>query len=407
MARPLTLLLWLFCSLTAGTYVSAAGEQPATTDSVELWFFWSASCPHCQAAHPFVEQLAADSPWIVLHSQALPSTPEAWAEYQRLARLAGVEADSVPAFYFCGQALFGFDTPEGVGRLLKDGLEGCRAGRAQDQTDLINTQLQQQVGLKLGDTSLPVLTLVIAGLDAFNPCAFFVLLFLLSLLVHARSRWRMLLIGGLFVTCSGLVYFLFMGAWLKLFQWAGEVRLLTLGAGLVATFIALVNLRDALSPERSATLAIPAEAKPGLFARMRGLLNADSLPSLVVGTLVLALVANSYELLCTAGFPMLYTRILTLHGLSDGAYLGYLVAYNLVYILPLLAIVLLFTWSLGSRKLQEHEGRSLKVLSGVMMLGLGLLLTLAPEWLNNLFTAITLMLIALLVAWLFKRYGAR
>ncbi|HBF46112.1 MAG TPA: cytochrome C biosynthesis protein, partial [Shewanella frigidimarina] len=68
------------------------------------------------------------------------------------------------------------------------------------------------------EMSLPVLTLVLAGVDAFNPCAFFVLLFLLSIMVNAGSRKRMLLVGGIFVFFSGFIYFIFMSAWLNLFQ---------------------------------------------------------------------------------------------------------------------------------------------------------------------------------------------
>ena len=81
--------------------------------------------------------------------------------------------------------------------------------------------------------SLPVLTLVLAGMDAFNPCAFFVLLFLLSLLVHAKSRTRMAIVGGTFVLFSGVVYFVFMAAWLNVFLIAGELRVITFIAGLV------------------------------------------------------------------------------------------------------------------------------------------------------------------------------
>jgi hypothetical protein len=116
---------------------------------------------------------------------------------------------------------------------------------------------------------------------------------------------------------------------------------------------------------------------------MRGLVAADNPTTLLLGTVALALAANSYELLCTAGFPMVYTRVLTLNDLSSALYYGYLALYNLVYVLPLLAIVLVFTFTLGSRKLSEEQGRVLKLLSGLMMLGLGVLMLAAPERLSN------------------------
>ena len=123
----------------------------------------------------------------------------------------------------------------------------------------------------------------------------------------------------------------------------------------------------------------------------------SSLPSILIGTITLALAANAYELLCTAGFPMVFTRILTLNELSPTAHYLYLALYNVVYILPLLAIVVLFVVTLGARKLSEDEGRILKLLSGLMMFGLGIVLLAAPDLLNQPLIALILIAIALIV----------
>jgi energy-coupling factor transporter transmembrane protein EcfT len=121
--------------------------------------------------------------------------------------------------------------------------------------------------------SLPVLTLVLAGLDAFNPCAFFVLLFLLSLMVHARSRARMALVGGVFVLFSGLLYFVFMAAWLNLFLLVGYLPLVTISAGLVALFVGALNVKDFVWPKKGISLSIPERAKPDLYQRTRDLVG--------------------------------------------------------------------------------------------------------------------------------------
>jgi ABC-type sugar transport system permease subunit len=94
---------------------------------------------------------------------------------------------------------------------------------------------------------------------------------------------------------------------------------------------------------------------------------------------------------------MVFTRLLTLRDLPIGANYGYLALYNLVYVLPLAVIVAVFAWTLGARKLSEQEGRLLKLLSGVMMLGLGGALLIAPHWLNHPLTALVLLAVALLV----------
>jgi len=232
--------------------------------------------------------------------------------------------------------------------------------------------------------SLPVLTVIIAGLDAFNPCAFFVLLFLLSLLVHQQDRRRMLLIGGVFVFFSGLMYFAFMAAWLGLFRIVGSLPWITAAAGLLALVMGAVNIKDFFAFRQGVTLSIPEARKADIFRRGRGILTAGSLPAMLAATVLLAMAANFYELLCTAGFPMVYTRLLTLYEPSPARHYLYLALYNAIYVLPLLAIVLAFVATMGARKLSEREGRLLKLLSGVMMLGLGVLLLVAPERLGHL-----------------------
>ncbi len=232
--------------------------------------------------------------------------------------------------------------------------------------------------------SIPLVTVLLAGVDSFNPCAFFVLFSLLGLLVHARSRRKMLLIGSIFVFFSGFIYFMFMAAWLNLFLVLGHIKTITLIAGIVSVLIAVINIKDFFFFKKGISLTIPDHAKPKLFDRMRKLIKSTSLPTIVLGTIILAVVANSYELLCTAGFPMVFTRALTLNNLPSFTYYMYLALYNFIYIIPLAVIVLVFTITLGKRNISEWQGRVLKFVSGAMMMGLGLILIVDPSILNNL-----------------------
>jgi hypothetical protein len=136
---------------------------------------------------------------------------------------------------------------------------------------------------------------------------------------------------------------------------------------------------------------IPESAKPKLFERMRGLLKAPTMPALIAGTIVLAISANAYELLCTAGFPMVYTRVLTLNKLSVFQYYQYLVLYNIVYVVPLAVIVAVITVTLGAKKLTEWQGRQLKLVSGLMMLSLGTVLIVNPALLNNALASVVML----------------
>jgi hypothetical protein len=375
---------------------------------VQLYFFWSLTCPHCTAAHPHIRAIPETRPWVRLHELELSRQPENVARFQALATQVGGDAAAVPSFLFCGEMLSGWDSLEGIGAELLRGLDAClaraRATASTVQPAPTATVTQRQVNDRIeipfvgnvdaASLSLPALTLVLAGLDAFNPCAFFVLLFLLSMMAHQKSRTRMLLIGSIFVTVSGAMYFAFMSAWLSVFQIFGHLAWVTLAAGALAVFVGAVNVKDFFWFEQGISLSIPDAAKPDIFRRARAILAADKLPTMIAATAFLAIAANFYELLCTAGFPMVYTRLLTLADLPAAGRYAYLATYSLIYVLPLATIVVVFARTLDARKLTEREGRLLKLMSGLMMLGLGVLLLLAPERLSQVGIAFALMAFA-------------
>ena len=411
MIRLLAIVLLLQAGMAGAANDAVEGETPWTRPAadgrvVNLWFFWT-TCPHCRTARPAIDRMARDLPWVELHSLRVDGRPDNVQTFRRLAAAAGGDARSVPAFVFCGRMLVGWDDAGASERELRNGLVACRESGGLSERESREPLSAPALGdIDARNWSLPVVTVVIAALDSFNPCAFFVLLFLLSLLVHAGSRSRMLVIGGVFITISGVVYFLAMAAWLNLFALVGHLPLVTLVAGLLAVVISLVNIKDFFWFKRGPSLSLSDQHQGRLIRRMRGLLGSDSLPAMLAATVSLAVVANLYELLCTAGFPMVYTRLLTLHEVSGAGYYLYLLLYNLVYVLPLLLIMAVFVMTLGQRKLQEREGRFLKLLSGLMMLALGLTLIVAPEALSRPWLAALLLVAAVAAAWAISRIAA-
>ncbi|TCJ19766.1 hypothetical protein EZJ19_01145 [Parasulfuritortus cantonensis] len=401
-------MVWLCLAppAAAAPYAWTATAADGSTE-VQLWFYWSKRCPHCLEARPAVLAMAARNPWLRLHDLELTEHPDNVDRYVAMAAGLGQEARSVPAFIYCGRMEVGWDRAGTSGAALLAALQACRAGGAQPAPAAAPLRLPVLGEIDPDAWSLPLLTVLIASLDAFNPCAFFVLLFLLSLLVHQHDRRRMLLIGGVFVAFSGLMYFAFMAAWLGLFRIMGSLPWVTAAAGALALFIGGVNVKDYFAFKQGLSLSIPAARQADIFARGRRILAAGSLPAMLAAAVFLAVAANFYELLCTAGFPMVYARLLTLHVSDPAVHYLYLALYNLIYVLPLLAIVLAFVHTMGARRLSEREGRLLKLMSGLMMLGLGVLLLAAPERLNNVAVAFALVAGAAGLTWLAARLGRR
>lgn len=405
----------VFLFLVAMTAAQAA-EPPALT----IHYFRAEGCPHCEDAGAFFARLAAEEPRIAVRDYEVSRDAANRALFQSALDALGVAEGGVPFIFVGDWATLGYHTDATTGAEIRrqvarclasscpDALAAIREGRApaaqtprEAGADVLRLPLIGEVAAAA--LSLPLLTVVLAGLDAFNPCAFFVLLFLLSMMAHQRSRARMLTVGGIFVLFSGLMYFAFMAAWLNLFQLLGQLAWVTLAAGLLAVVVGAVNVKDFFLLGRGVSLSIPESKKPDIFRRARAILAAENLPAMLMATVFLAVAANFYELLCTAGFPMVYTRLLTLGEPSAAVRYLYLAFYNLIYVLPLAAIVLVFVRTLGARKLGEREGRLLKLLSGTMMLELGVLLLVAPEWLSRLGVAIALLAAAIGVTWIAAR----
>jgi hypothetical protein len=208
-----------------------------------------------------------------------------------------------------------------------------------------------------------------------------VLLFLLSMLARLRDRTRMALIAGTFVLVGGAVYYAFLAAWLNIYLLVGMSTALRIGLGVVALVIGAINLKDFLAPMQGVSLSIPASAKPGLYARMRRVTRSDSLFLSLAAVAALAVVVNFIELLCTAGFPAMYTAILAQQELGRAAHYAYLGLYILGYIADDTLMVTMAVLALSSNKLTERAGRWLKFLSGAIMLVLGGIMLLRPGWL--------------------------
>ena len=399
----LLLLFWLPL-LASGDDVSGVRRGDDRLPSVDVYLFWSEQCPHCREARPQIQELAARHPWILLHDHELSRDPDNVRLFAELAQRAGGKARAVPSLIYCGRIDVGWDSNARPAERLLSRLEDCRQpGSEALPAEATRLNLPLFGEISANSLSLPLLTIVIAALDAFNPCAFFVLFFLLSLLVHQQSRRRMALIGIVFVVCSGLMYFAFMAAWLSVFAMFGSLPWVTLAAGGLALLIGIINIKDFVRFRAGISLSMSDTHRLRVFQRARRVLAAGSLPAMLVASAVLAVAANLYELLCTAGLPMLYTRLLTLQLPGVARQYLYLALYNAVYVLPLLLIVALFVRTLGAHRLSEREGRLLKLLSGLLMSGLGLSLLFAPQALARPGPALAVPALALAITWIAAR----
>jgi hypothetical protein len=178
--------------------------------------------------------------------------------FYALSQTHGIGPPGGPAFHAAGQLIVGFESPEITGQEL---LRLIGAGTAVRKHTVDSTLFGKLSAQRLG---LPLFTLPMGLLDGFNPCAMWVLLFLLAMLVRQNDRRRMALAAGTFVFVSRAVYFAFMAARLNVFLAVGLSQPMRLRLAGVALLIGTFNVKDFFALSQGFSFSIPEGAKPGL-----------------------------------------------------------------------------------------------------------------------------------------------
>ncbi len=360
----LLIALMLFAPGWGGAACAAEESAP------DIEAFVREGCPHCARAEEFMVRLQQERPQLRIVIRDVSREPAALESLQRIAENHGMAA-RVPAFVVGGQLIVGYSDDAHTGQLIRDSVL-----RAKPQSFTVEF-LGRTVSLD--QVGLPLFTLAIGLLDGFNPCSMWVLILMISLLAPLNNRPRMLAIAGTFVAVEGIAYFAFMAAWLNLFLLVGLSRISEIIIAALALVAGAINLKDFWRFGWGVSLSIPAATKPGIYARMRSILQAENMTAALIGAVVLAVLVQFVELMCTSGFPALFTRILTLQQLDRLTYYAYLLLYDVAYMLDDMIVLAIGVITLSQHRLQENEGRWLKLVSGLVMVGLGFYLLLLPH----------------------------
>jgi glutaredoxin len=406
-------------------FANAAESGPQIESLFTADVYARSTCPRCRSAKKFLDALQPRWPAIRFRIHEVDGDTTARARWEALCRASGT-VPGLPTIDFAGHVIIGYQGDDITGKQIEDLIERRNRSAAStpkkpgstplrfiggppelDVLDLPEEAAEDEMGtadlsptqesqiepidgitvpwfgkLRVNELGLPLFTFAIGLIDGFNPCAMWILVFLLSVLVNIKDRRKIVLIAGTFVVVSGLAYYAFMAAWLNLFLLIGIARPTQIILGLVALFIGMVNVKDFFAFKKGISFSIPESQKPGLYRRVRKIVEAKYLGVALGGVITLAVIVNLVELLCTAGLPALYTQVLTMQELPVWQNYAYIALYISAYMLDDAILLLIVVVTLSHRKLQEREGRWLKLISGVVILLLGIVMIFFPSWLK-------------------------
>ncbi len=384
-------------SLTTDSFGWGSSDSPALTSSskasLEILYFWGIGCPFCERLKPQLEQLAADYPEVHLRDYEVYYDRANQQRFLETTSKYGIDAHSVPLTFIGERYWIGYrehfpDEMRGeTAKLL--GLHSDEHMATVFEADTISIPLLGNINI--GTMPLFLTTALIAFVDGFNPCSLWLLTILLGILLHTRSRRKIIIVGLAFLLTTATGYGAFMLGLLNVFLYVGYVDWIKIVVGLLALTFALVNIKDYFWFQQGLSFTISDKHKPGIFKRMRNIIHQDMSTLAMVGaTVIMALGVTLVELPCTAGFPVIWTNIAAQQGASGIEFALLFLTYIAIYLGVEIAILATAVITLKKNVFEEKHGRILKLISGVIMLALAYGIVFAYDALNSFAGVISL-----------------
>jgi len=421
--------LALFLLLTAITFnpINAYAQN-----TVNMIFFWGVGCPHCKSAMPFLDELEQKYPNLTIHRFETWRNKENVSILEKVGDAYNTQITGVPAFVIgdyspmigysrymqkdiiekveaciengCVNPLikaklkgYTFPAPEDAKEVVKkeDILEETETPATAEtiipetkdvtpnKEELINIPIFGEINLS--NSPLILTTSLIAFVDGFNPCSTWLIMFLLGMVIHTRSRKKMIIVSLTFLFITAAAYGTFMLGILNVFMYVNYIKWIQAVVAVIALLFAAVNIKDYFWFKKGISFTIADKHKSGIFKNMRSVINPDKTTLAMMGaTAVLALGVVLVELPCTAGFPVIWANLLAKHDVSGMAFMTLFSIYILIYLLDEIAIVLAAVITLKVTKFEEKHGRILKLIGGMVMASLAGFMLFAPDTLNTL-----------------------
>jgi len=368
--------------------------------AVKIHFFYGNGCPHCVAEENFLfslENIYKDNIEVKYY--------EVWNNVANADLLAKVSADlkkpysGVPVTVIGKTYISGYLNDQTTGAEIKNAIDTCFTDSGSENcTDVVRPLIVYPIPPKppilspetkninlplLGNinpqlVSLPLVTAVIGVLDGFNPCAMWTLLFLISILLGMKSKKRRWVLGIAFILASGFVYFLFMSAWLNLFLVLGFVKWIRTIIGVFAIIFGVYHIRKFYKDKDGGCDTAKDEKRQKVFENIKKITENKKFVLALAGIILLAMVVNLVELVCSAGFPAIYTGILALNSLPKITYYLYILLYIVFFMLDDIIVFSVAMLTLEAVGIQSKYARISSFVGGILLAIIGILLILKP-----------------------------
>jgi glutaredoxin-related protein len=389
------------------TFLGFANNVFASDNTVKAYFFYGDGCPHCANEEAFLESIKNKYSTLEIKGFEIYHNRENVSLMKEVSNKLNANASGIPFLVIGDKFLVGY--AEGITNIeienqIKFGLsntlpdivgEIIKERNTVSETSKDNKQVNRESEegntnekiLKLPfigkvdvyKVSVPILAITMGVLDGFNPCAMWVLIFLISMLIGMGNRKRMWAIGTTFIVASAAVYFIFMAAWLNLIIFLGFVAIIRIIIGLLALVGGGYNLKEFFTKKDATCEVTNEKQKEKIIDKLKRVTKEKNLLLALLGVIVLAFMVNLIELVCSAGLPALFAQILSMNNLSQAGYYGYILLYIFFFMIDDLIVFIIAMTTLRITGITTKYSRYSHLIGGTLMFIIGILLIFKPE----------------------------
>lgn len=367
-------------------------------EKVNLYLFHSETCMHCQAEIEYLNTLKEEYDNLKIHLYEVDSHKDNLQKMIKVKDKLGIDSPNVPFTVIGNYYYIGFS--DGIGDGIKELVEKFSNEK---ETNMVKPILEDKEvpDLKMingeiktinvfgkeinpANLSLPVLSIVLGTIDGFNPCAMWVLIFLISMQFNMKDRKKMWCLGITFLFTSAVVYLLFMFAWLGITTTLlTKVSWFKILIALVALTGAFINLRSFYRSIKtgSGCEVVDNNKRKNIMTRIRKITSEKSFILALIGVMILAASVNIIELACSAGIPVLFTNVLALNNLTQTQTTLYILLYTLFFLIDDIIVFVIAMLTLNIKAISTRYTKYSHLIGGILMLIIGLLMLIKPSWL--------------------------
>lgn len=382
-------------------------------NKVNVYVFYGRDCPHCKVLLADLETIKQEKSYIQIYKYEVTYNYNNANLFDKVASQLGASSGGVPFTVIGTKYFVGYSTAQTkplieyaikiysladsysdpVGKLVGKDLTGGTATyeelRGEFFPEDVEKEEKEEVKIELPvfgsvstkDVSLPVISILIGFIDGFNPCAMWVLLFLISVLIGMKDRKKMWILGTVFLGTSALIYLLFMIAWLNVIVFLGALFWIKLLIASIALIGGVWNLKSFFTNKEDGCEVVSEKKRSKVLNKIKYITSSQKYSLAIIGIIGLAVSVNFIELTCSAGLPVVFTNLLALNNLSVLEYGFYLFLYILFFLIDDLLIFFIAMKTLKITGLSNKYAKYSHLIGGILMVLVGILMIFKPEWL--------------------------